>query len=72
MLVEEFPFTNEKIHPNILLTKETIHNKPFKKRVFGGYDIDEVNSFLDLIYMDYRFIEEELIKEIKMHKIDMK
>ncbi|WP_230130187.1 DivIVA domain-containing protein [Bacillus sp. CECT 9360] len=45
MTVEKVPTTNEKIHPNILLNKEIIHNKAFKKRAFGGYDIDEVNGF---------------------------
>ncbi|MFB6801513.1 DivIVA domain-containing protein [Peribacillus butanolivorans] len=72
MTVEELPSTNEKIHPNILLNKEIIHDKTFKKRAFGGYDIDEVDGFLDLIIKDYRFIEEGLIKEIKMLKEDMK
>ncbi|MFE4243430.1 DivIVA domain-containing protein [Peribacillus butanolivorans] len=72
MTVEEFPSTNEKIHPNILLNKEIIHDKTFKKRAFGGYDMDEVDGFLDLIIKDYRFIEEGLIKEIKMLKEDMK
>ncbi|WP_242485332.1 DivIVA domain-containing protein [Peribacillus sp. TH27] len=71
MTVEEFPSTNEKIHPNILLNKEIIHDKTFKKRAFGGYDMDEVDGFLDLIIKDYRFIEEGLIKEIKMLKEDM-
>ncbi|ALC85274.1 hypothetical protein AM499_05175 [Bacillus sp. FJAT-22090] len=72
MTVEKIPSTNEKIHPYILLNKEIIHNKTFKKRAFGGYDIDEVNGFLDLIIKDYRFIEEGLIKEIKMLKEDVK
>lgn len=63
---------NEKIHPNLLLNKEIIHKKNFKKRVFGGYDMDEVNSFLDLIIKDYKFIEHGLINEIKMLKDDIK
>lgn len=45
MTVKEVPSTNEKIHPNIPLNKEFIRNKAFKKRVFGGYDVDEVDSF---------------------------
>lgn len=70
--VEKVSSANEKIHPKLLLNKEIIHNKNFKKRAFGGYDIDEVNGFLDLIIKDYKFIEQGLIKEIKILKDDMK
>jgi DivIVA domain-containing protein len=72
LTVEKVPSIKEKIHHNLLLNKEIIHNKNFKKRAFGGYDIDEVNGFLDLIIKDYKFIEQGLLKENKMLKEDMK
>lgn len=72
LTVEKVSSKNEKIHPNLLLNEEIINNKNFKKRLFGGYDMDEVNGFLDLIIKDYKFIEQGLIKEIKMLKEDMK
>lgn len=72
LTVEEGVPRKEKIHPNILFNKETIRNKTFKKKVFGGYNDDEVDTFLDSVYRDYRFIEETLIKENKRLKEDLK
>lgn len=72
LTVEEFSSKNDKIHPNLLLNKKIINNKNFKKRVLGGYDIDAVDNFLELIIKDYKFIEQGLLKEIKMLKEDMK
>lgn len=41
------------------LTPYDIHNKVFKRSTFRGYDVDEVNDFLDEIIRDY----EQLIRE---------
>lgn len=41
------------------LTPLDIHNKEFKKTVFKGYDIDEVDEFLDQVIRDF----ESLIKD---------
>lgn len=44
-----------------MLTPEQIFEKEFK-RALRGYDIDEVNEFLDLIIQDYsRIIEENKV-----------
>ena len=72
LTVEEDIPRKEKIHPNILFTKGRISNKTFKKKVFGGYDADEVDTFLDMVYKDYRFVEETLLKENKRLKEDLR
>lgn len=41
------------------LTPLDIHNKQFRRTIFKGYDIDEVDEFLDEVIRDY----EALIKE---------
>jgi len=46
-----------------MLTAEQIFEKEFKRSI-RGYDIDEVNEFLDLIIQDYS----RLIEENKMLK----
>ncbi|WP_420850316.1 DivIVA domain-containing protein [Peribacillus alkalitolerans] len=71
-IIEPLSSTKDRIHPNILLNKELIHNKDFRKKFFGGYDEDEVNHFLDIIIKDYKFVEEGLIKENNMLKEDIK
>lgn len=53
-----------------MLTPEDIFEKEFKKSM-RGYDIDEVNEFLDRVIQDYgRLIEENkaLKKEIQQTK----
>ncbi|WP_244923504.1 hypothetical protein [Peribacillus butanolivorans] len=50
------------VRQKVLLTEEAPDVRHFYEK----------NGFLDLIYKDYRFIEEGLIKEIKMLKEDMK
>ncbi|WP_339146262.1 MULTISPECIES: DivIVA domain-containing protein [unclassified Sutcliffiella] len=72
MEFEKISSHSEKIHPNLLLNKELIHNKEFKRKIFGGFDMDEVNLFLDLIIKDYKYIEQGLLKENKLLKEDMK
>lgn len=42
-----------------MITPVDIENKKFKKAKFGGYDIDEVEDFLEQLIVDY----EELFKE---------
>lgn len=55
--------SQQKIHPGMALSRNLIENKQFKKRIFGGYDPDQVFRFKDLITKDYAFIEDGLIKE---------
>ena len=69
--VEEVPARKDKVHGNLLLNKNVIHDKEFKKKLFGGYDSDEVNRFLDLIIKDYKFIEDVVLKENKILKEDI-
>ncbi|MFF2448197.1 DivIVA domain-containing protein [Neobacillus sp. NPDC058068] len=70
--VDEIPSRKGKIHDNLVLTKEMIHDKNFKKKLFGGYNEGAVDSFLDLIITDYKFIEDVLIKENKLLREDIK
>lgn len=53
-----------------MLTPEEIFEKEFK-RSMRGYDVDEVNGFLDQIIQDYgRILEENIVlkKELKQFK----
>lgn len=61
--ITQIPRATEELHPNLLLNKDLIHNKTFKSKTFGGYDVDEVDQFLDLLIKDYTFIEDGLVKE---------
>jgi DivIVA domain-containing protein len=70
LTINEIPLKAEKIHENIMLNPLTIHNKEFKKKLFGGYDEDEVNSFLDIIIRDYKMME-DVIREMKILKEDL-
>lgn len=42
-----------------MLTPGDIHRKEFKSSLFGGYNVDEVNEFLDEIIRDFEFFIEE-------------
>ncbi|MFC6039967.1 DivIVA domain-containing protein [Paenisporosarcina macmurdoensis] len=61
--INQIPRATEEIHPNLVLNKDLIYNKTFKSKTFGGYDVDEVDQFLDLLIKDYTFIEDGLVKE---------
>lgn len=61
--ITQIPRKTEELYPNLLLNKDLIHNKTFKSKTFGGYDVDEVDQFLDLLIKDYTFIEDGLVKE---------
>lgn len=53
-----------------MLTPEEIFEKEFKK-VIRGYDIDEVNEFLDQVIQDYgRLVEEN--KQLKKENQSLK
>ncbi|MBU0278288.1 MULTISPECIES: DivIVA domain-containing protein [unclassified Gemella] len=44
------------------LTAIEIYEKEFKKSKDKGYDIEDINNYLDLIIEDYMFMEKTLIK----------
>ncbi|MBE6987725.1 MAG: DivIVA domain-containing protein [Ruminococcaceae bacterium] len=44
-----------------MLTPQELQNKKFEKAVFGGYDMSQVDDFLDLIIGDYTDIYKENI-----------
>ncbi|WP_228098470.1 MULTISPECIES: DivIVA domain-containing protein [unclassified Gemella] len=44
------------------LTAREIYEKEFKNNKIKGYDIEEVNHYLDLIIEDYMKVEKLLIK----------
>lgn len=49
-----------------MLTPKDIENKVFKKSTFGGYEINEVENFLEELIVDYEMLvksNEELNKE---------
>lgn len=58
----ELPYKTE-IYPGINLNAEIIRNVKFKKNLFGGYREFDVDSFLDLVISDYKFIYENLLKK---------
>ena len=37
-----------------MLTPQELQNKKFEKAVFGGYDMSQVDDFLDSIIGDYQ------------------
>lgn len=61
--ITQVPRATDELHPNLLLNKDLIYNKTFKSKMFGGYDIHEVDQFLDLLIKDYTFIEYGMVKE---------
>lgn len=61
--ITQIPRATEELHPNLLLNKDLIYNKTFKRKTFGGYDVHEVDQFLDFLIKDYTFIEDGLVKE---------
>jgi DivIVA domain-containing protein len=69
--IDEIPSGKGIVHDNMVLNKEMIHDKEFKKKLFGGYDDGEVNVFLDLIISDYKYME-LLQKENKILREDIK
>ena len=49
-----------------MLTPKDIENKVFKKSTFGGYEINEVENFLEEVIVDYEMLvksNEELNKD---------
>lgn len=44
------------------LTAREIYEKEFKKSKDKGYDIEDINNYLDLIIEDYMLMEKSLIK----------
>lgn len=42
------------------LTPLDIHNKQFKKRLFGGFDRDEVDGFLDQVIREFEVYAREI------------
>lgn len=58
----ELPYKPE-TYPGINLNAEIIKNVKFKKNLFGGYRKFDVDSFLDIVISDYRFIYENLLKK---------
>jgi|GEM_PF-378512 len=51
-----------------MLTPQEVLDKKFSKAVFGGYDMSEVDSFLDALYGDY----DKLYKETAILKSKLK
>ena len=61
--ITQIPRATDELHPNLWMNKDLMHNKTFKSKTFGGYDIDEVDWFLDLLIKNYTFIKDGLVKE---------
>lgn len=57
--------SDQKIDENMILTSKLILNKEFDKSFFGGYKTDQINTFLDIIVNDYKYIENVLLPEYK-------
>ena len=42
-----------------MLTPQEIQNKKFEKAVFGGYDMSQIDDFLDVVLADYSDLYKE-------------
>ncbi|MFC0187147.1 DivIVA domain-containing protein [Fictibacillus aquaticus] len=51
------------IHHNLMLNDALIHYKRFNKSLFRGYNMNEVDEFLDTVMKDYTYLEHVLVKE---------
>lgn len=69
-IVRPFPDV-EKIHPKMVLNQDYIRMKKLKRKLFGGYDRDEVDQLLDWIAKDYDFVETMLLQKNKILKEDV-
>ncbi|OYD57787.1 hypothetical protein CGZ90_13020 [Fictibacillus aquaticus] len=46
-----------------MLNDALIHYKRFNKSLFRGYNMNEVDEFLDTVMKDYTYLEHVLVKE---------
>lgn len=60
--------TTSSIHPDIKLDPEKIIMKDFKKKFIGGYDLNEVKGFLDIVAEDYQKFKELLENNLDRNK----
>ncbi|MFC7371403.1 DivIVA domain-containing protein [Fictibacillus iocasae] len=66
--VKELDPRKSGIHHNLLLSDVLVYHKTFNKSLFRGYNMNEVDEFLDVIMKDYTYIEHVLVKENELLK----
>ncbi|WP_181884493.1 DivIVA domain-containing protein [Neobacillus piezotolerans] len=71
LLERELPGVQQKGDTNLLISGRDIQDKEFKRKLVRGYDPADVDAFLDVIFKDYSYIENVLIKENKILKEDV-